>query len=104
MCIIEGLYRDPPDDFFGIKFANQCRNIWWTTYILERQISAMIGAPCSVQDAEVTCSLPVFYDNSEMARVLTMHAKLSRIVGDILNSTSFFPFNIQNDPLLRQAS
>ncbi|KAI9043510.1 uncharacterized protein KD926_003661 [Aspergillus affinis] len=80
MCIIEGLYRDSPDDFFGIKFANQCRNIWWTMYILERQISAMIGAPCSVQDAEVTCSLPVAYDNSEMARVLTMHAKF------ILNS------------------
>ncbi|PLB44396.1 hypothetical protein P170DRAFT_513596, partial [Aspergillus steynii IBT 23096] len=86
MCMIEGLYRDPPNDIFGIKFANQCRNIWWTTYILERQISAMIGAPCSVQDAEVTCSLPVSYDNSEMALVLTMHAKLSRILGDILNS------------------
>ncbi|KAL2808197.1 hypothetical protein BJX63DRAFT_424776 [Aspergillus granulosus] len=86
MCIIEGLHRDPPNNFFGIQFANQCRNIWWTAYTLDRQISVMIGAPSSIQDAEVTCSLPVSYNQSERSRFLTMHVRLSRILGDISNS------------------
>ncbi|KAF9888460.1 hypothetical protein FE257_008567 [Aspergillus nanangensis] len=86
MCIIEGLYREPPSDLFGVKFANQCRNIWWTAYILDRQLSAIVGAPVSIQDTEVTCSLPFSYDTSSAAPFLTMNAKLSRIVGNILSS------------------
>lgn len=69
----------------GIRFANQCRNIFWTTYTLDRQISALIGAPVSVQNNEVTCSLPAAYDSSEMARFMTLHVKLSQVFGDVLS-------------------
>ncbi|RDH26966.1 hypothetical protein BDQ94DRAFT_164039 [Aspergillus welwitschiae] len=86
MCIIEGLHREPPVEIFGSQFGNQCRNIWWTAYILDRQLSAMVGAPTSIQDAEITSSLPILYDNSESAKVLTAHVKLSRVVGDVLGS------------------
>ncbi|KAE8380337.1 hypothetical protein BDV26DRAFT_140323 [Aspergillus bertholletiae] len=85
-CIIEGLQREPPIDLFGIKLANECRNIWWTAYILDRQLSVMVGAPCSIQDSEITCSLPSSYDASEWGTLLTLHVKLTRIMGDIIKS------------------
>ncbi|KAE8401210.1 fungal-specific transcription factor domain-containing protein [Aspergillus pseudonomiae] len=85
-CIIEGLQKEPPIDLFGVKFANEGRNIWWTTYILDRQLSVMVGAPCSIQDSEITCSLPSSYDASERGTLLTVHVKLSRIMGDIIKS------------------
>ncbi|KAE8141708.1 hypothetical protein BDV38DRAFT_237372 [Aspergillus pseudotamarii] len=85
-CIIEGLPREPPIDLFGIKLANECRNIWWTAYILDRQLSVMVGAPCSIQDSEITCSLPSSYDTSERGTLLTLHVKLSRIMGAIIKS------------------
>ncbi|KNG91351.1 hypothetical protein ANOM_000491 [Aspergillus nomiae NRRL 13137] len=85
-CIIEGLQKEPPIDLFGVKFANEGRNIWWTTYILDRQLSVMVGAPCSIQDSEITCSLPSSYDASERGTLLTVHVKLSRIMGDIIES------------------
>ncbi|KAE8151788.1 hypothetical protein BDV25DRAFT_128494 [Aspergillus avenaceus] len=84
MCIIEGLYREPPSEIFGVKFADQCRNIWWTAYILERQVSAMVGAPTAIQDTEITCSLPCSYDDTERAQIMTMHVRLSRIIGNIV--------------------
>lgn len=45
----------------------------------------MVGAPSSIRDGEVTCSLPITYGSSEVGVCLTLHARLSRICGDILN-------------------
>ncbi|GAB1198717.1 hypothetical protein APSETT444_008045 [Aspergillus pseudonomiae] len=48
----------------------------------------MVGAPCSIQDSEITCSLPSSYDASERGTLLTVHVKLSRIMGDIIKFQS----------------
>ncbi|PYI33795.1 hypothetical protein BP00DRAFT_338025, partial [Aspergillus indologenus CBS 114.80] len=95
MCIMEGIYREPPDGLFGTGFAHQCRNIWWSAYILDRQLSSMIGGPVSIQDAEITCALPVTYDQSADALFFTMHVKLSRTIGRVLNSVYTTDFELR---------
>jgi hypothetical protein len=84
MCVIEGLHNEPPSEIFGRQFAAQCRDIWWSAYILDRQLSAVIGAPISIQDSQISCTLPNSYKTSEDAEFMTMHIKLAKIVGQIL--------------------
>lgn len=84
MCVLEGLNNEPPSEIFGCHFATQCRDIWWSAYILDRQLSAVIGAPISIQDSQISCTLPSSYKDSEHAEFMTMHIKLAKIVGQIL--------------------
>ncbi|KAJ5350603.1 hypothetical protein N7541_008330 [Penicillium brevicompactum] len=86
LCIIEGLHREPPSELFGDRFARHCRDIWWSAYILDRQLAAVIGCPTSIQDAQITCALPTSYDKSEDVQFMTMHIKLAKIVGQILDT------------------
>ncbi|CAG8389428.1 unnamed protein product [Penicillium salamii] len=86
LCIIEGLHREPPSELFGHRFARHCRDIWWSAYVLDRQLAAVIGCPTSIQDSQVTCALPTSYDESKDVRYMTMHIKLAKIVGQILDS------------------
>lgn len=51
----------------------------------------MVGTPCSIQDSEITCSLPSSYDTSERGTLLTLHVKLSRIMGDIIKCKCSLP-------------
>jgi hypothetical protein len=88
MCIIEGLHREPPSELFGHRFARQCRDIWWSAYTLDRHLAAVIGCPTSIQDSQITCALPTAYDESENVQYMTMHIKLARIVGHILDCKS----------------
>lgn len=90
LCIIEGLHREPPSELFGDRFARHCRDIWWSAYILDRQLAAVIGCPTSIQDAQITCALPTSYDKSEDVQFMTMHIKLAKIVGQILDSELFY--------------
>lgn len=47
----------------------RCQNIWWTVYVLERQISVLLGAPLAINDSDITASLP--NDTGSRTRTLT---------------------------------
>ncbi|KIX00026.1 uncharacterized protein Z518_10953 [Rhinocladiella mackenziei CBS 650.93] len=86
LCLVDGLHRDTPRQAMGEKMASHYRDIWWTVYILDRRLSSMIGAPSSIQDADITCPLPGIDDDSHRGRVLNIHVKISRLMAQILNS------------------
>ncbi|PYI03707.1 Zn(II)2Cys6 transcription factor [Aspergillus sclerotiicarbonarius CBS 121057] len=39
------------------------QNVWWTVYILERQLSVLMGAPSGVKDSDINASLPHYPDS-----------------------------------------
>ncbi|EXJ84623.1 hypothetical protein A1O3_05293 [Capronia epimyces CBS 606.96] len=86
ICLLEGLHRESPRQVMGDRLANHHRDIWWTVYILDRRLSCMIGAPCSIQDSDITCPLPAVDDRSQRGAVLNIHVKISRLMAQILNS------------------
>jgi len=65
----------------------RCRKIWWTAYVLDRQMSSLMGLPTSVRDEDISAPLPVFTDSPQKTITLDLHVKLSRVIADILNST-----------------
>lgn len=79
------MHTDLPAAQIGVKFAERCRNLWWTIYILDRTLSSAVGAPVSVQDAQISQPLGSPTYLSPKDAILVLHVKLCRVVSSVLN-------------------
>ncbi|KAL1608129.1 hypothetical protein SLS60_003068 [Paraconiothyrium brasiliense] len=70
----------------GEAFVQRCRKIWWSIYILDRQMSSQMGVPQSIRDDEITCQLTHFPHSPQRTAALKMQIKLARIYADIARS------------------
>jgi proline utilization trans-activator len=70
----------------GHTLVQRCRKIWWTVYILDRQMTSLMGLPQNIQDDDITCQLPSFSDSAQRTAALEMQIKLARIYADISRS------------------
>lgn len=67
-------------------FVQRCRNAWWTVYVLDRQMSSLMGVPLAIRDEDVGAFLPNISGSGQKTLALEIHVKLSRIISQILNS------------------
>lgn len=84
VCLVEGLHTNLPEMQIGETFAIRCNNVWWTTYILDRTLSATVGAPTSVNDEHISNVLPNPTESPTKLATLSLHVKLSRLISVIL--------------------
>ena len=63
----------------------RCQNVWWTVYVLERQISVLLGAPLGISDNDISASLPNFPNSSLRTATVAIHVKLSQAFGQVVN-------------------
>lgn len=84
VCLVEGLHTTLPSGQIGDDFATRCNSVWWTTYVLDRTLSATVGAPTSVNDEQISTALPDPTECSTNLATLSLHVKLSRLVSIIL--------------------
>lgn len=66
----------------------RCREIWWTIYILDSHMSALMGVPQSLAEHDVTAPLPEFAASTQKSLALGIHVKLARATSSILQSKS----------------
>ncbi|KAJ5366316.1 Transcription factor [Penicillium brevicompactum] len=92
-CIIEGIHRHVPEEICGPELSQRCRTIFWVVYMLDREFSALIGAPSSIRDEDITVKLPAEMDNSVEHINLTLHVRLSRLMATILTTV----YGVDND-------
>jgi proline utilization trans-activator len=67
----------------------RCREIWWTIYILDSHMSALMGVPQSLSEHDVTAQLPEFAAHTSKSLALGIHVKLARATSSILQSALF---------------
>ncbi|KAJ5828297.1 transcriptional regulator family: Fungal Specific TF [Penicillium rubens] len=99
-CIIEGIHRHVPEGICGPELSKRCRTIFWVVYMLDREFSALIGAPSSIRDEDITVKLPAEMDDSVEQVNLTLHVRLSRLMATIL-TTVYGVGNDFDDTLVR---
>lgn len=80
-----GMHTDMPVQRLGEAQVERCRRIWWTVYILDRQMTSLMGLPQSVHDGNIHCQLPVFPESNQRTTTLDMHIKLARVIAEISN-------------------
>ena len=86
ISMIQGMHTDMPVENLGEPLVQRCRKIWWTVYILDRQMTSLMGIPQSIRDDDISCQLPEFADSTQRAAALNMQIKLARIYGEMARS------------------
>lgn len=85
---VHGYHTDLSTRFPNEQELVRCQHIWWTVYILERQISVLMGTPLSISDNDINTPLPLFPDSPLKTTTLLIHVKLSKAFSRIVNGTS----------------
>lgn len=85
MAMAQGMHTRMPVEDLGYDTVQRCGKIWWTVYILDREMTSLMGLPQSINDRYVQTQLPTFSDQAETVS-LGMHIKLSQIVAEVNSS------------------
>ena len=83
----------------------RCREIWWTIYILDSHMAALMGVPQSLSEHDVTAQLPEFAAHTSKSLALGIHVKLARATSSILQSECWpLSISVSRDILTSMAS
>lgn len=88
MAVEQGMYTDMRSLHLPEQDVERCREIWWTVYVLDRQMTAMMGVPMSLSDDDITAPLPSFGGSGKKQLAMGLHVKLAKANAVILQSKS----------------
>lgn len=83
MALSQGMHMDMPVQYLGEAVVERCRRIWWTVYVLDREMTSLMGVPQSIHDEDMCPQLPTFAGSMQRAAALGMQVKLSRTIAAI---------------------
>lgn len=83
-----GFHTDMPTHQHSNEVLERCRKIWWTVYILDSHMSALMGAPRTINERDISAQLPTFGSSPHRLRALQIHIKLANIENTIQQSRS----------------
>ncbi|KAE8308255.1 hypothetical protein BDV41DRAFT_581645 [Aspergillus transmontanensis] len=86
----QGMHTDMSAEHLGDAIVQRCRRIWWTIYILDRQMTSLMGLPQSIRDDQLHHQLPYFPGSPQKAIALGMQIKVCQIMDEI-NSSVYGP-------------
>lgn len=76
------------------------QNVWWTVYVLERQLSVLMGVPCGFSDNNISAFLPQYQGSETKTATVAIHVKLSQALSNVVNGRPF-PLFCHRTRLLR---
>ena len=85
VAVTFGLHRERPRQDWGPSITERCQRVWWTVYVLDRTFSSSMGVPISIQDADITTTMPS-RDGARDSMTLYVHVKLSNLISEVVNS------------------
>ncbi|KEF52456.1 uncharacterized protein A1O9_11697 [Exophiala aquamarina CBS 119918] len=86
IALAEGMHTNMQDDGLDQEYVQRCRNVWWTVYILDRQMSTLMGVPVGLKDDDISASFPTSSTSSQKSLALELNVKLSGILSQIMNT------------------
>ena len=92
IALAQGMHTDMPAAQLGEDVVQRCRKIWWTIYILDRQMTSLMGLPQSIQDDQLYHALPSFSGSPQKVIGVAMQIKMCQIIAEI--NSSEWPVNL----------
>lgn len=86
ILIVHGYHTNIPLETLGAQAIQRSRNVWWTAYILECQMSVLMGVPLGIRNNEISSPLHFFPSSPHVAATVFIHVKLSQALGEVSNS------------------
>ncbi|KAI0975083.1 Zn(II)2Cys6 transcription factor [Xylaria arbuscula] len=78
-----GLHTDMGTEGFSEGLVERSRRAWWTVYILDREMTSLMGLPQSNHDCGVSLQLPSLSGSTQRTAALSIRIKISRIMAKI---------------------
>jgi len=91
MAMSQGLHTDVPTEQLGEAIVQRYRKVWWTVYVLDREMTSLMGLPQSVRDEDVHTQLPTFQGDPFRTAAFIMRTKLSHFIASIDRGASHLP-------------
>lgn len=92
-----GMHTDMSVADLGENVVSRCRKIWWTIYIMDSQMTSLMGLPQSLRDQGISCQLPTYPSSTQRTAACSMQVKLTQILSEI--GTSKFQRACYSDTL-----
>lgn len=88
-----GMHTEMKSSFLDDGYVWRCRRLWWTIYILERQMSALMGVPMAVADELISAPCHTYPGDAQSTNALQIQVQLSRVLSRIHHSR-FPPYDL----------
>ncbi|RYP88188.1 hypothetical protein DL769_000286 [Monosporascus sp. CRB-8-3] len=88
MSMGQGMHTDMPVQYLGEHVVERSRRAFWTAYVLDREMTSLVGLPQSVIDDDIHPQLPNFAGSVQRSAALNMQIKLARLTA-IINRTVY---------------
>lgn len=86
MTLEQGMNTEMRSQQVDHVLAQRSRKVWWTVYILDRQMSSLMGVPMGISDELISTDLPTFHGEPGRSTAMNIQIQLSRVLAQILNS------------------
>ncbi|KAG9569191.1 hypothetical protein KCU71_g4041, partial [Aureobasidium melanogenum] len=86
IALEHGMHTNMESQHVPQPLVQRCRKIWWTVYVLDRQLSSLMGVPSSIRDEDISAELPLYLESPYRATALEIQVKLSRAIAKISNN------------------
>ncbi|KAF2152900.1 hypothetical protein K461DRAFT_254853 [Myriangium duriaei CBS 260.36] len=86
IALYSGMHTEMSDQHLSYETLERCREAWWTVYVLDRQMSSLLGSPCSISDDDISACLPFFSGSRQKFAALNVQVKLSKATAMILQT------------------
>ncbi|RGP59949.1 hypothetical protein FLONG3_11042 [Fusarium longipes] len=78
-----GIHTEMQSDSLNKSFVDKCRHMFWTIYVLERQMGSLLGLPLSISDDVISAPFPAFPGQPEKLEALRIHVDFCRVLAKI---------------------
>ena len=75
-----GMHTDMPTHILGEATVERCRRAWWTVYILDREMTTLVGLPQSIHDEHINAALPKFSGLKQQGTELALRVRFYRAI------------------------
>ncbi|KAF5687460.1 transcription activator [Fusarium denticulatum] len=78
-----GMHTEMQSDALDVAYVQRSRHVFWTLYILERQLISLLGLPLSIADETISARFPDFPGQPQKLEALKIHVDFCRVLAKI---------------------
>ncbi|KAF5703540.1 transcription activator [Fusarium globosum] len=78
-----GIHTEMQSDSLDAAYVQRSRHMFWTLYILERQLISLLGLPLSIADETISARFPDFPGQPQKLEALKIHVDFCRVLAKI---------------------
>ncbi|KAI6756278.1 hypothetical protein HG530_012014 [Fusarium avenaceum] len=78
-----GIHTEMQPSVLDEAYVQRCRHMFWTIYILERQMGSLQGLPLGISDEVISARFPIFPGQPQKLEALKIHVDFCRVLAKI---------------------